>query len=322
MPRLACISVDLDGLDHYAALYGLDPAVVSDEARAAVHAVAVPRFLDLLEGVGGKGTVFVITGEVEARARPPLEDALRRGHALASHSHGHDYALSRRSTEEIDRDLAQAEEVLLGLGARRPLGFRAPGYTLSPALLGAVAARGYAYDASIFPAAPYWAAKALAMAWLRVRGRRTAAILDSPRVLVAPRLPYRPDLARPERRGTAPLLELPISVTPGARIPFIGGFVLLAPWPMVRSAYARLRGGPFLSLELHAVDLLGPEDGLPEALRRAQPDLRLPRTTKLARLRQVLEWMARDFHVCPLEEAARALEQEGREAVPAGSARE
>jgi hypothetical protein len=115
-----------------------------------------------------------------------------------------------------------------------------------------------------------------------------------------------------------------MSVTPGARIPFIGTFLVLAPWPMVRGAYARLRGDPFLSLELHAVDVLGPEDGLPPELARAQPDLALPLSTKLARLRQVLEWVARDFQLVPLRGAARSLEASGTGGtlpVPAGSAR-
>jgi hypothetical protein len=76
---------------------------------------------------------------------------------------------------------------------------------------------------------------------------------------------------------------------------------------MVRAAYARLRREPFLSLELHAVDLLGPEDGLPAELARAQPDLGLPLTTKLGRLREVLEWLARDFQLVPLRDAARSL---------------
>jgi hypothetical protein len=160
----------------------------------------------------------------------------------------------------------------------------------------------------MFPAAPYWAAKALTMGWLRLRGRRSAAILDSPRVLLAPRLPYRPDPDRPERRGAAPLLELPMSVTPRARVPFIGTFVVLAPWPFVRMSYARLRGESFLSLELHAVDLLGPEDGLPSELAGAQPDLAVPGSTKRARLRDVVEWLARDFRLVPLREAARSLD--------------
>jgi peptidoglycan/xylan/chitin deacetylase (PgdA/CDA1 family) len=311
MPGLASISVDLDGLGHYAALHGLSPDLVGAEARELVHRVAVPRFTEAVERVGGRGTLFVIGAEVDAGARAPLEQALRSGHELASHTHAHDYALSRASPADIDRDLARAEEVLTGLGARRPFGFRAPGYTLSPTLLQALAAREYAYDASIFPAAPYWMAKALKLGWLRLRGRRSAAILDSPRVLLAPRLPYHPDLLRPERRGDASLLELPMSVTPGTRVPFIGTFVVLAPWPMVRAAYARLRGERFLSLELHAVDLLGPEDGLPPELGRAQPDLRVPLATKLGRLREVLEWVSRDFQLVPLQHAARSLEGGG-----------
>ena len=320
MPALASISIDLDGLPHYAALHGLSSEAVSAEARALVHQVAVPRFVELVESAGGRGTLFVIGGEVDGNARPPLEDVLRRGHELASHSFGHDYALSRAPAGDIDRDLARAQEVLASLGAPAPFGFRAPGYTLSPALLAAVVARGHAYDASIFPSAPYWAAKALTLGWFRLRRRHSAAILDSPRVLLAPRLPYRPDQERPERRGSAPLLELPMSVTPAARVPFIGTFLVLAPWPFVRAAYARLRGEPFLSLELHAVDLLGPDDGLPPELARAQPDLALSGASKLARLREVVQWLGRDFRLVPLREAARSLDAHLASGVPAGSA--
>src|SRR5262249_26526611 len=135
MPGLASVSIDLDGLGHYAALHGLGPDLVTAEAPGLRHGRAVPRFAELVEAAGGRGTLFVIGGEVDDGARAPLEDVLRRGHELGSHSHGHDYALSRAAPEDIDRDLARAEEVLASLGAPLPLGFRAPGYTLSPALL-------------------------------------------------------------------------------------------------------------------------------------------------------------------------------------------
>ena len=181
------------------------PELVSAEARGLVHGVAVPRFAELVEGAGGRGTLFVIGGEVDARARAPLEDALRRGHELASHTFGHDYALSRAPPRDIDRDLARAAGGPPLAGRSRGRSGSAPRATRSPRPCSArVVGRGYAYDASIFPAAPYWAAKALTLGWLQVRGRRSAAILDSPRVLLAPRLPYRPDPDRPERRGTAP----------------------------------------------------------------------------------------------------------------------
>ena len=52
----------------------------------------------------------------------------------------------------------------------------------------------------------------------------------------------------------------------------------------------------------------------------AQPDLGLPGETKRARLREVVEWLARDFRLVPLREAARSLDGAGASAVPAGSA--
>ena len=175
--------------------------------------------------------------------------------------------------------------MLAGLGATAPWGFRAPGYTLSPALLQALVARGYAYDASIFPAAPVLGGQGRGAG---VDAAPPPAVGGHPRH--APGTSRSPDAlpagpGRPERRGEAPLVELPMSVTPGARLPFIGTFVVRAPWPLVRSAYLSLRGEPFLSLELHAVDLLGPEDGLPASLVAAQGDLRLPLACKLDRLR-------------------------------------
>ena len=75
---------------------------------------------------------------------------------------------------------------------RPPQGFRAPGYTLTGALLRALDAQGYRYDASAFPAAPYWAVKATVMGALAALGRESRAILDRPKVLTAPRLPYWP----------------------------------------------------------------------------------------------------------------------------------
>jgi len=72
MPGLASISIDLDGLPHYAALHGLPPEVVTAQTRALVHQVAVPRFAELVEGAGGRGTLFVI-GLFWIRARLGLD---------------------------------------------------------------------------------------------------------------------------------------------------------------------------------------------------------------------------------------------------------
>ncbi len=145
------------------------------------------------------------------------------------------------------------------------------------------------------------------MSFLKLRGRPSAAILDRPRVLLAPISPYRPAGDEPYARGEVGILELPMAIDPLLRMPFFGTLVVSFPWPVVRLVYASVRRLPFLNLELHGVDLLEPADGISPALANAQRDLRLPLATKLARLRAVLSWIARDYEIVTLREAAARL---------------
>ena len=78
---LASVSLDLDGLVHYARLHGLQADVVPGEAVDLLAERAVPRFLDLLGEVGARGTLFVIGGEVTA-LRDRCFAALGEGHEL------------------------------------------------------------------------------------------------------------------------------------------------------------------------------------------------------------------------------------------------
>ena len=88
------------------------------------------------------------------------------------------------------------------------------------------------------------------MGALEVLRRPSRAILDSPRVLAAPRTPYRPSLESPYSRGDAPLLELPMAVAPFTRLPFIGTFATSLPWPLVETTFRAMRGDAFFNFEL------------------------------------------------------------------------
>lgn len=307
-PRLASISVDLDSLHHYCRIHGLSESVLDARARGLVYSTAVPRFRELLRAVGAPGTFFAIGEDL---ADPGASTALRESHAagieVANHSFSHDYALTRRAPESIRDELARGEEAILAATGVRPVGFRAPGYTLNAALYAATAERGYLYGSSTFPAAPYYAAKAAVMGTLAVVGRPSRSILDSPRVLLAPRMPYRPDPEQPYRRGTGPVLELPMTVTPGVRFPFIGTFVATLPLPAVRAAWRACRGDAFFNFELHAVDVLDATDGIPEKLVRQQRDLRVPSARKMERLAEIFRWLKADADVVTLRVAAEQL---------------
>ena len=58
------VSIDLDGIDCYHQIHGLPPA--SKEASRVVLERALPRFMHLLDKVGGKATFFVIGRELDA----------------------------------------------------------------------------------------------------------------------------------------------------------------------------------------------------------------------------------------------------------------
>jgi len=306
LDRLAAVSVDLDTLPHYFRIQGLDERQVDAQARALVSKVAIDRYLELFDG--RPATFFAIGEDL---ADPQMGAGLRAAHRakveIASHSFSHDYGLSRLRPARIAEDLRAAHEAIFTAVGVAPVGFRAPGYTLSPALLQAVAALGYAYDSSTFPATPYYSAKALVMGALKVLGRPSRAVLDTPRVLFAPRVPYRPDPLAPYSLGKARLLELPVSVAPRTRLPFIGTLVTRLPWPVVKATYRALAQDRLINFELHAIDVLDESDGVPAVLARQQRDLKVPVREKLKRLKEVFGWLWSDGEPVTLAEASKRL---------------
>src|SRR5258708_18864310 len=128
----------------------------------------------------------------------------------------------------MGRDRMKCEEALSAAGLPQPGGFRAPGYTLSRPLLETVRERGYAYDSSLLPSPPYYAAKVCAVAWHALRGRKSQSIVGPPAQLFGRRGPHR-------RQGVR---ELPVATLPLLRFPVIGTFVLEAP-RLARGGVAR-----------------------------------------------------------------------------------
>lgn len=277
--RPTIVSVDLDDLACYHAIHGLPPP--TPEQSGAVLERCLPRFLRLLSETGSRATFFVIGRDLErdlaagGRGAEALRVALQVGHELGNHSHAHAYDLIDRSSAEIYADLRRCDESLRGLGAR-PTSFRAPGYNHDERMLQQAAALGYRYDSSLLPAPLYYFAKLGAIAWIRVRGRRSQSRARGLWSFVGP--------TRPHYLANVGLWEVPIGVSESLRLPMVGTFVLRG-GPLYREA---LRCG-YLHLELHGIDLADPEtDGIDPALRARQPELRTPLEVRLGRLRELL----------------------------------
>jgi peptidoglycan/xylan/chitin deacetylase (PgdA/CDA1 family) len=299
---LAALSIDLDEIGCYTAIHGLAPP--DDDAANAIYRAAIPRYEAMLDDLGIRATFFAIGTDL---ARDENREALRRlrsaGHEIGNHSLHHYYDLTRRDStivrEEIDGGAAAIERAI----GERPTGFRAPGYTIDDRVLAQLMDAGYAYDSSVFPCPAYYGAKATAIGAISLAGRTSHSVVDTPRVLTAPADPYR--VATPYWLRGQGLLELPIGVTRGARLPYIGTYVAVAGVRGARLLTRLMRGRPLVNLELHGIDLSDArEDGL-SFLVRHQFDLRVSARAKEAALRSAVHELRRGgYTFVTLAEAA------------------
>jgi peptidoglycan/xylan/chitin deacetylase (PgdA/CDA1 family) len=283
--RLCAISVDLDEIPNYFAIHGL--ATTGERGLTAVYDVALARLLGLSREENIPLTLFAIGSDLEREEnRAALRDAHRAGHEIANHTLDHRYDLVRLGRDEIARQVAGGIEAIERATGTRPVGFRAPGYTITDEVFDVLEDMGVSYDSSVFPCPAYWAMKATAIGFYKAKGRESRSIIDTPNVLRAPTRPY--FVGRPYyRRGTG-LLELPVQVTPKLRLQFIGTTLTLAGPTGARRLAQMCVGEPLVNLELHGIDVLDERDGL-EALVDHQPDVRVVRERKIAALRAVIE---------------------------------
>jgi len=302
--RHVAVSIDLDGIACYYRIHGLGPS--PRELEHAILARALPRAAALFARRRMHATFFVVGRDAETPANAAaLADLHLTGHELGNHSYSHPYDLARLGDGIVADEIARCDRILRAITGKPTRGFRAPGYDVSPAMLEVLARLGYAYDSSIFPAPGYYAAKAVVMGVLAAIRRPSGAVMTNPRALLAPTDPYRPAIGAPWRRGQAPVVELPIAVTPYTRIPAIGTSLLVAPAALRDRVLAAMAPRAFFNFELHGIDFADADkDGIPGELVARQPDLRVPIDEKLARLDAILDALVRDREVVTLGEVA------------------
>ena len=256
----ASVSLDLDNLWSYMKTHG----DAGWESRPTYLPVFLPPVLDALDRLGLRITFFVV-GVDAARAEnaAALRSVTERGHEVGNHSFEHEPWLHRYPREQLEREIADAEEAIVGATGQRPIGFRGPGFSWSADLFEILLDRGYLYDASTLPtflgplarAYYFWTAK------LSPEDRaERAALFGSVRDGLRPIKAYRWRMAN---RRT--LLEIPVTTFPGIRTPFHLSYLLYLSRVSERLMLAYLRSaatacrltGTQPSFLLHPLDLLG-----------------------------------------------------------------
>jgi hypothetical protein len=301
--KLLAVSLDLDEVHQHLAVHGLD----ASPGEAPAFRLGLPRALAWAREARVTLTLFAVAGD----ARDPfiaasLRGAWTAGHPVESHSATHPYDLVRLDDDAQQSEIAGSVDTLAQVTGRRPVGFRAPGYLIDDRVLDRVEEAGLAFDASVLPSPAYVAAKAAVIAGMALRGRRSVSLPRGARMAIAPREPYRP--GRPFfRRGARDLVELPVAVTPGLRLPAIGTSIGALPERLARLLARRFAGDAFVGLELHAMDFLAADDPGLQRLVGHQPELRRTVAARSASLGAfVEELLGLGFAAVTLEEAARS----------------
>jgi hypothetical protein len=147
----AVVHVDLDGATEIYEIHGWrykgsrDPLFVSG-FRHALRFFAENRI---------RATLFVIARQLDDPCkRELLEEAVRQGHEIASHTLTHRSLLQLNRREKQQEIFTSRERIHAALGVE-PRGFRAPGFGMDQESLELVAEAGYTYDSSLFPTARF-----------------------------------------------------------------------------------------------------------------------------------------------------------------------
>lgn len=121
------------------------PGTLSQGAYAV--RVAVPEILALLDRLGLPATFFV-PGWVAERHPDAVRAIARAGHEVGHHGYLHEYVDPARPDEE-ERVLRLGLEILEGVAAERPVGYRSPAWETSANTLRLLERYGFSYSSNL-----------------------------------------------------------------------------------------------------------------------------------------------------------------------------
>jgi len=305
---LASLSLDLDNQWSYMKTHG-DRGW---ETFPSYLDVVVPRVLDFFAARKQRITFFVVGQDAAMeRNHEALGELARAGHEIGNHSFHHEPWLHLYSEDEVEAEIARAEEEIERATGRRTEGFRGPGYSISKTTLRVLQRRGYRYDASTLPTfiGPVARAYYFMTAKLDEADKaRRKELFGSIRDGLRPVRPYRWSLE------PGSLLEIPVTTFPLLKVPFHLSYVLylstFSPWLARTYFTAALRSAHAIGLEpsllLHPLDFLGADE---VSALEFFPGMKLPVEVKLERVAQYLDELFALFDVRPLGEHARAIDR-------------
>lgn len=292
--RIASLSLDLDNQWSYMKTHGDDgwteyPTYLD---------WAVPRILDFLDEEDLKISFFIVGQDaVRDENKAALADIARRGHEIGNHSFNHEPWLHQYSEDQLNEELEKAEEAIEAATGMRTVGFRGPGFSLSPMTLKVLANRGYRYDATVFPnllnPLARWYFFATSSLSDEEKEQRKE-LFGTWRDALRPVAPFRWQI------DGASLFELPVTTMPLFKTPIHLSYILYASRYSKTLAMAYFRFALFMcrvtgvapSILLHPLDFIGCDDVGELAF---FPGMDMRAEVKIDIVRQVIDEMKKSY---------------------------
>jgi hypothetical protein len=298
----ANINIDLDTLsdeiDEHARM------IHSKELRGITYRKVLPRFLDVLDRHHVKATFFVIGRDVADHAAL-LKQIAAAGHELANHTMNHPKQLVRLSPADVAKEIADCGRCIEAAAGVAPVGFRAPGYTISPAVIAALRDAGYRYDTSLNGSLVYLTLKRLFRA---VRLTDKEFIISQPFAdAFGPKNPYRVSQPLSVADAGSSVIEIPISIVPYVQYPFITSVLLqLGPAFTLWCLRRLVAAGRFVNCNLHINEFTDRSDihGVDGTFYFTQQYAKIPLADRLRYFDAVIAEMKRRCEVVLLRDVA------------------
>lgn len=310
---VASVSLDADNLWSYLRTHG-------DERwaqRPSYLPALAGRMHELFDDHGISPTVFVVGSDAASPdGREFVASLAGSGCEIGNHSYEHEPWLHLYDKARLREEILRTEEAIVAAGAPKPVGFRAPGYSMSTDLMQTLVELGYSYDASVLAT---WIGPFARAYYLRTnpdlsveeRTKRKAlfgSLWDAG--LPNKGFTWTGPTEDGDRRVT--LTELPVTVFPLARVPMHASYVIYLHGisPALARAYvaASLRAcrltGTAPSLLLHPLDLL---DGADAPGLEFFPGMQLGAGRKREVLNAVLGYLTSHYRVVGTAEHARTV---------------
>ncbi|HSK71482.1 MAG TPA: polysaccharide deacetylase family protein, partial [Pyrinomonadaceae bacterium] len=288
MKPIASLSLDLDNKWSYMKTHG----DAGWESFPSYLDTVVPRVLKFLEERDLQITFFIVGQDAALeKNHEALKQISEANHEIGNHSFNHEPWLHLYSKQELVEEFEKTEEAIGKITNQKLVGFRGPGYSLSPTVLEVLSERGYEYDCSTLPtyiaplARAYYFFKSPEMSEEEKEKRKKlfGKFSDGFQSLK----PYRWQI------GEKSLVEIPVTTLPVFKMPIHASYVIYL------STFSKTLAKTYwktalemcrltetqLSLLLHPLDFLSGEDA-PEL--KFFPAMNLPVEKKLEFVGEIL----------------------------------